>query len=73
MRPDGSAVVSYRGTQDPSDLVPDVQLALGMTGKRVHEARQRFKEARDKYGHVVATGHSLGGHLALDAARYEVC
>ena len=71
VRPDGSAVISYRGTQELGDLVPDTQIALGMSGGRVHEARQRFQEARDKYGHVVATGHSLGGHLALDAARYH--
>lgn len=71
VRPDGSAVVSYRGTHELGDLVPDAQLALGMSGGRVYDARQRFKEARDKYGRVMATGHSLGGHLALDAARYH--
>ena len=31
------------------DLVPDAQIALGMSGGRVHDARQRFQEARDKY------------------------
>ena len=28
-RPDGSAVVSYRGTDHMSDLAPDFQIALG--------------------------------------------
>ena len=28
-RPDGSAVVSYRGTDHISDLAPDFQIALG--------------------------------------------
>ena len=29
-RPDGSAVVSYRGTDHMSDLAPDFQIALGI-------------------------------------------
>ena len=62
-RPDGSAVVSYRGTDHISDLAPDFQIALGYhhnpmlqsmgaaasqwAGDRFAGARSRFTEARN--------------------------
>jgi pimeloyl-ACP methyl ester carboxylesterase len=57
-RPDGSAVVSYRGTDHVSDLVPDFQIAMGYHSnplyQRVgavaaHVVNDRFADARDRY------------------------
>ena len=61
-RPDGSAVVSYRGTDHMSDLAPDFQIALGYhhnpllqsigttasqwAGDRFADARSRFSDAK---------------------------
>ena len=86
-RPDGSAVVSYRGTDHISDLAPDFQIALGYhhnpmlqsmgaaasqwAGDRFAGARSRFSEAKTKHDRVTLTGHSLGGTLALHAARHH--
>ena len=86
-RPDGSAVVSYRGTDAMSDLAPDFQIALGYhhnpmlqsmgaaasqwAGDRFADARSRFGEAKKKHGRATLTGHSLGGALALHAARHH--
>ena len=80
-RPAGSAVVSYRGTDHISDLAPDFPIALGyhhnpmlqsmgaaafqFAGDRFAGARSRFSEAKKKHGSATATGHSLGGTLAL--------
>ena len=84
-RPDGSAVVSYRGTDHLSDLVPDFQIALGyhqnpwlqsigaaaayLASDRFTDARERFSKAKAKHNNVSVTGHSLGGTLALHTAR----
>ena len=86
-RPDGSAVVSYRGTDAMSDLAPDFQIALGYhhnpmlqsmgaaasqwAGDRFAGARSRFTEAKKKHDRVTLTGHSLGGTLALHSARHH--
>jgi pimeloyl-ACP methyl ester carboxylesterase len=84
-RPDGSAVVSYRGTDHISDLVPDFQIAMGyhqnkmlqrmgaaasyVASDRFADARSRYTKAKEKYDDVMLTGHSLGGQLALHTAR----
>ena len=84
-RPDGSAVVSYRGTDHISDLLPDFQIAMGyhqnkilqrmgaaashVAGDRFADARNRYTRAKEKYDDVTLTGHSLGGQLALHTAR----
>jgi pimeloyl-ACP methyl ester carboxylesterase len=86
-RPDGSAVVSYRGTDHISDLAPDFQIALGYhqnpvlqsmgaaayqgASDRFADARTRFGAAQEKHGRATLTGHSLGGTLALHAARHH--
>ena len=86
-RPDGSAVVSYRGTDHISDLAPDFQIALGyhhnpmlqsmgaaasqFAGDRFADARTRLGAAKKKHRSVTSTGHSLGGTLALHAARHH--
>ena len=80
----GSAVVSYRGTDHISDLVPDFQIAMGYHQNKMlqrlgaaasHVAADRFADARSRYTQakeyddVTLTGHSLGGQLALHTAR----
>ena len=54
-RPNGSAVVSYRGTDHISDLVPDFQIAMGYHQNKMlqrlgaaasHVAADRFADAR---------------------------
>ena len=58
-RPDGSAVVSYRGTDAMSDLAPDFQIALGyhhnpmlqsMGAAASQWAGDRFADARSRFG-----------------------
>ena len=58
-RPDGSAVVSYRGTDHISDLAPDFQIALGYHHSPVLQsmgaaasqfAGDRFADARTRLG-----------------------
>lgn len=84
-RPNGEAVVSYRGTDHVTDLVPDLQIAMGYHSSPIYhtvgeaaailmkdrfaDARDRYEKAKHKYGAVSVTGHSLGGALALHAAR----
>lgn len=67
-RKSGQATIAYRGTKNFDDLGADLDVFLG---RRKHH---RFKDALDvaskatnKYGkdNVRATGHSLGGTLAL--------
>ena len=57
-RPDGSAVVSYRGTDHISDLLPDFQIAMGYHQNKIlqrmgaaasHVAGDRFADARNRY------------------------
>ena len=57
-RPDGSAVVSYRGTDHISDLLPDFQIAMGYHQNKIlqrmgaaasHVAGDRFAGARNRY------------------------
>ena len=77
-RPDGSSVVSYRGTDHMSDLAPDFQIALGyhhnpmlqsmgaaasqFAGDRFADARSRFGEAKKKHGSVTQQATVLEGH-----------
>ena len=78
-RPDGSAVVSYRGTDHMSDLAPDFQIALGYhhnpllqsmgaaasqwAGDRFADARSRFGEAKRGMDASPSRATVLGGHL----------
>lgn len=73
-RPGQSAVVSMRGTATFADLIPDARIALGahvLPGgdDRFDEARGKLSAAIAKYGDAIPVGHSLGGALALHAAR----
>jgi hypothetical protein len=74
VRPDGSAIVAYRGT-DPSsgyDLTADALIAFGVQretgvaipGSRFERAENLYKSASDKYTNTDLTGHSLGGTIA---------
>lgn len=74
VRPDGSAIVAYRGT-DPSsgyDLTADALIALGIQretgvaipGSRFERAENLYKSASEKYTNTDLTGHSLGGTIA---------
>lgn len=79
-RPDGSAVVIYRGTYHICDLAPDFQIALGYhqnpvlqsmgaaayegANDRFADARKRFRAAREKHGWVDRTVHQAC-HIAL--------
>lgn len=62
------AVVAYRGTDDAKDWLHNVTPFMD----QVPEAVRVFKAIRDSYGvtrpRMVATGHSLGGGLALHMA-----
>ena len=54
-------VLSFRGTDDPSDLVEDVQLTLGMN-TAMYPVGEAI--AARTSGNVILTGHSLGGAVA---------
>ena len=80
LTPDGKAVISYRGTDphNPSDLVADAGIALGLSHLPQKFKPARFQEAEDTYQkviekypdkEVVTTGHSLGGHQSLMVAK----
>ena len=66
-------VTAYRGTKVAADLVPDLQIVLGLekTGERFQEGKERFAAIKEKYGdatHDLAS-HSLGG--AINNAVFE--
>ena len=83
-RPDGSAVISYRGTDALEDVMPDIQILLGRHSPfldrfAVHRQliTDRFERASEKFEATVSkhtevaylTGHSLGGSQAISVAR----
>ena len=81
VKPDGSAVISYRGTDftNVADLLADFQILMGVHSNPLMQqqnAMNRFEDASVKYEKVEAkhgqpklTGHSLGGAQALHVAR----
>lgn len=81
VRPDTSAVISYRGTDftSASDLLADWQILVGLhsnpfmeplnPSNRFEEASQKYERVKEKYPNVSLTGHSLGGAQALHVAR----
>ena len=82
-KPDGSAVISYRGTDHMEDAVPDMQILVGRHSPffdrfavHRHVLTDRFERASRKYENTAAkhkiayvTGHSLGGTQAISVAR----
>ena len=81
IKSDGSAVISYRGTDfsNPSDLLADFQILSGVHSNpwmqqmnamnRFEEANSKFLKVKERYGEPKLTGHSLGGTQALNVAR----
>jgi hypothetical protein len=64
--PTEKGVIAFRGTKTPRDLYSDLNVAYNLPYD------QRFVEARqlaEKYPDYLLTGHSLGGSLAIDAAK----
>lgn len=76
IRPDGSAILAFRGTdpKNPYDLIADAQLATGTDRllpyySRLARAEELYNKVKEEYGDVTLTGHSLGGFLADYTAR----
>ena len=77
IRPDGSAVVSYKGTDSFEDLLPDFGIAFGahnslipyQTSHRFEQANQKLKDTEKIADIAYLTGHSLGGAQAITTAR----
>ena len=72
-RPDGRAVISYRGTDSWLDLLPDLGVFMGAHSPFV-PAMNRFHHAFEKHENLpykidYVTGHSLGGTQAMNTAR----
>lgn len=80
-KPDGSAVISYRGTDftNPSDIFADFHILAGVHSNplmkqqhamnRFEEASTKYTDVKRRYNDVMLTGHSLGGSQALHVAR----
>lgn len=67
--PQGRATMAFRGTNPKNwrDLGTDALLSLGLQGvsSRFQNSKKAVDRARQKYGDVDLTGHSLGGSQAL--------
>jgi len=71
VRPDGSAILAYRGTRPTNldDLNADAAIFAGQHRSdnehpRFTEAVNHFYHVNEKYNNIDLTGHSLGGTLA---------
>ena len=81
VKPDGSVIISYRGTDfsNPRDLLADVQILMGVHSNplmeplhawnRFNDANLKYHLVKEKHGEPMLTGHSLGGAQALHVAR----
>lgn len=71
--PSGKATIAYRGTRPTNwrDITTDVLIGLGLEGfgSRFQRADRVAQKAKEKYGDVQVTGHSLGGSLGMYAAK----
>jgi hypothetical protein len=64
---EGNAQVVHRGTQGVKDFVTDAYITLGGDLKKTNRYKHANKitqQAREKYGNINISGHSLGGKLA---------
>ena len=79
-RPDGSAVISYRGTDALEDVIPDVAVLFGrhspfltkhrlLVTDRFERAFQKYERASTKHPIAYLSGHSLGATQAITTAR----
>jgi hypothetical protein len=69
----GTALVAYKGT-DPTNIVDlDADAAIAIGTQRYNpefkKAVELGKRAKEKYGVVYTTGHSLGGTKAIESAN----
>jgi len=69
---DGTALVAYKGTGlSITDWDADVTIAMGTQryNPEFKKAVSLAKQAKEKYGNVYTTGHSLGGTKAIESAN----
>jgi hypothetical protein len=76
VRPDGSAILAYRGTRptNPIDLVVDAGIVLGTGRSSIPapsfiQAQHHYDLVKSKYDNLDITGHSRGGTWANYIAR----
>ena len=76
VRPDGSAILAYRGTRptNPIDLVVDAGILLGTHRSPIPapsfiQAQNHYNQVKSKYNNVDITGHSRGGTWGNYIAR----
>lgn len=66
-------IVSYKGTNplDPTDVNADAAIAVGLHNynSEFKKAKDVAKKAKEKYGEITTTGHSLGGTKAIESAN----
>ena len=63
-----NVIIGFRGTVNIDDLITDVSVIKGTADNaRFQQAIEIYKKVRGKYEkqNILATGHSLGGSLAL--------
>lgn len=63
-----NVIIGFRGTVNAKDLVTDIGIIKGSTNDpRYREAVDIYNKVKAKYPElkIIATGHSLGGNLAL--------
>ncbi len=76
VRPDGSAILAYRGTRptNPIDLVVDAGIMLGTHRNPIPapsfiQAQNHYNQVKGVYNNLDITGHSRGGTWANYIAR----
>jgi len=65
---DNNVIIGFRGTVNIDDLITDVQVVKGTSDNiRFKQAIEIYNKVKNKYPSktIMATGHSLGGSLAL--------
>ena len=65
---ESNVIIGFRGTVNADDLVTDIQVIKGTSDNiRFKQAVEIYNKVKNKYPNlkIYATGHSLGGSLAL--------
>jgi hypothetical protein len=65
---DNNVIIGFRGTVNIDDLITDVSVIKGTSDDiRFKQAVETYNKVKNKYPNlrIMATGHSLGGSLAL--------
>ena len=63
-----NVIIGFRGTANVKDLITDIDIVRGTTNDpRYKQAIDIYNKVKGKYPNenIIATGHSLGGNLAL--------